>query len=88
MAKPYDIKELILKVVNAGPEPASMDVRLDGIPSIGKVAEITTLTSAQVTLTSVDYSILNVGAARVGYLLFNDHVLPSERPMIDAIGVL
>jgi carboxyl-terminal processing protease len=47
-----------------------------------------TLTSEQITLTSVDHSILNVGAARVGYLLFNDHVLPSERPLIDAIAAM
>jgi carboxyl-terminal processing protease len=47
-----------------------------------------TLTSAQITLTSVDYSILNLGAARVGYLLFNDHVLPSERPLIDAVAAM
>jgi carboxyl-terminal processing protease len=47
-----------------------------------------TLTSEQIALTSVDHSIVNVGAARVGYLLFNDHVLPSERPLIDAIAAM
>src|SRR5688500_1750949 len=47
-----------------------------------------TLTSEQIALTSVDYSILNAGAARVGYLLFNDHVLPSERPLIDAVAAM
>jgi hypothetical protein len=47
-----------------------------------------TLTSAQVALTPIDHSILTVGAARIGYLLFNDHVLTAERPMINAIAAM
>jgi carboxyl-terminal processing protease len=47
-----------------------------------------TLTSTQLALTSIDHSILNVGTAKVGYLLFNDHVLTSERPMIDAVAAM
>jgi carboxyl-terminal processing protease len=48
-----------------------------------------TLTSAQVAITAVDHGVIDVaGGARVGYLLFNDHVLPSERPLIDAVTAL
>ena len=47
-----------------------------------------TLTSGPVTLTPIDHSILTVGASKVGYLLFNDHVLTSERPMINAIAAM
>ena len=47
-----------------------------------------TLTSAPVAVTSIDHAILDAGAAKVGYLLFNDHVLTSERCMIDAIAAM
>jgi carboxyl-terminal processing protease len=47
-----------------------------------------TLTSTQVAMTSVDYSVLNVGASKVGYLLFNDHVLTAEDDMINAIAAM
>jgi len=47
-----------------------------------------TITSGPVTLTPIDHSILTVGASKVGYLLFNDHVLTSERPMINAIAAM
>ncbi len=47
-----------------------------------------TLTSAPVAVTAIDHAILDAGAAKVGYLLFNDHVLTSERRMIDAIAAM
>jgi carboxyl-terminal processing protease len=42
------------------------------------------LTPASVNLTPTDHSVLNVGGQSVGYLLFNDHVLTAEQPLIDA----
>jgi C-terminal processing protease CtpA/Prc len=42
------------------------------------------LTSTNVALTSIDHTVFTINGAKVGYLLFNDHVLTAERPMIDA----
>src|SRR5688572_11483394 len=45
------------------------------------------LTSAAVTKTPVlASSVLNFSGRRVGYLLFNDHILTAEQPLIDAIN--
>jgi hypothetical protein len=47
------------------------------------------LTPTSVTLTSVQApQVLNVGGQNVGYLLFNDHVLTAEQPLIDAFTTL
>ena len=46
-----------------------------------------TLTSAAVTKTPVPVSnVLNFSGRRVGYLLFNDHILTAEQPLIAAIN--
>jgi hypothetical protein len=45
-----------------------------------------TLTSTTVTLTPVQHQVLDVGGAKVGYLLFNDHVLTAEAPLRTAIS--
>ncbi len=47
-----------------------------------------TLTAAPVAVTPVDHAILDVGADRVGYLLFNDHILPAEGPLVNAIAAM
>jgi hypothetical protein len=45
-----------------------------------------TLTSAAVTKTPVPVSsVINFNGGRVGYLLFNDHILTAEQPLIAAI---
>jgi C-terminal processing protease CtpA/Prc len=45
-----------------------------------------TLTSAAVTKTPVPVSsVLNFNGRRVGYLLFNDHILTAEQPLITAV---
>ena len=43
-----------------------------------------TLAAGNVTLTPVQHQVLNVSGQNVGYLLFNDHVLTAEEPLIDA----
>jgi C-terminal processing protease CtpA/Prc len=45
-----------------------------------------TLSATNVTLTPVQHQVLNVSGQSVGYLLFNDHVLTSEQPLIDAFA--
>jgi C-terminal processing protease CtpA/Prc len=48
-----------------------------------------TLTSAAVTKTPVPISdVINFNGGRVGYVLFNDHALTAEQPLIDAIDKL
>jgi len=48
-----------------------------------------TLTAGSVALTSVEHQVLNVGnGVNVGYLLFNDHVLTAEQPLINAVQAL
>ena len=48
-----------------------------------------TMTSAQVTYTAVPtWSVINQPDGPVGYLLFNDHVQPAERQLVDAINGL
>lgn len=47
-----------------------------------------TLGAGSVTLSSVQHSVLNVGGASVGYLLFNDHLLTAEAPLISAVQAL
>jgi carboxyl-terminal processing protease len=42
------------------------------------------LAAGSVTLTTTEHRVLNVGGQSVGYLLFNDHVLTAEQPLIDA----
>ena len=47
------------------------------------------LTPTSVTLTSVQApQVLSVGGQNVGYLLFNDHVLTAEQPLINAFTTL
>jgi carboxyl-terminal processing protease len=47
------------------------------------------LTPSNVTLTAVQPAqVLNVGGQNVGYLLFNDHTLTAEQPLIDAFTTL
>jgi hypothetical protein len=43
-----------------------------------------TMAAGSVTLTPVVSQVLNVGGQNVGYLLFNDHVLTAEQPLINA----
>ncbi|MBE7417684.1 MAG: peptidase S41 [Ideonella sp.] len=45
-------------------------------------------TAANVPLTPVRSSVLTVGAQQVGYLLFNDHVLTAEQPLVDAFATM
>ncbi|MFI4931864.1 MAG: S41 family peptidase [Burkholderiales bacterium] len=45
-----------------------------------------TLVAGNVTLKSVQSQILNVNGARVGYLLFNDHVVTAEPDLISAFA--
>jgi carboxyl-terminal processing protease len=46
-----------------------------------------TLTSAAVTKTPVPVtSVINFNGGRVGYVLFNDHILTAEQPLINAIN--
>jgi C-terminal processing protease CtpA/Prc len=47
-----------------------------------------TLAAGSVTLNSVQHSVLSVGGASVGYLLFNDHLLTAEAPLIGAAQAL
>lgn len=47
-----------------------------------------TLTAGNVALTSVESRVLNVSGQSVGYLLFNDHVLTAEQPLINAFTTL
>jgi C-terminal processing protease CtpA/Prc len=47
-----------------------------------------TMTASPVTLTPVRSSVLNVGGQKVGYILFNDHVLTAEAPLINAFDAL
>ncbi|MCW5658244.1 MAG: peptidase S41 [Burkholderiaceae bacterium] len=42
------------------------------------------LAAGAVTLTPTQHQVLNVGGQNVGYLLFNDHVLTAEQPLVDA----
>ncbi|HEU5295200.1 MAG TPA: S41 family peptidase, partial [Burkholderiaceae bacterium] len=44
--------------------------------------------AGSVTLKSVQSQILNINTAKVGYLLFNDHVLTAEPDLINAMAVL
>ncbi|MFO1217129.1 MAG: S41 family peptidase [Burkholderiaceae bacterium] len=46
------------------------------------------LTAGTVTQTSVDHRVLAVGGSNVGYLLFNDHLLTAEQPLITAMQAL
>jgi carboxyl-terminal processing protease len=48
-----------------------------------------TFTAGPVALTSVEHRVLNGGNGQnVGYLLFNDHVLTAEQPLINAVQAL
>lgn len=48
-----------------------------------------TLTSATVIKQTVpNVQVLNNGASKVGYIVFNDHLASSEQPLIDAINTL
>jgi carboxyl-terminal processing protease len=47
-----------------------------------------TLTAGSVALTSVEHRVLNVSGQNVGYMLFNDHVLTAEQPLINAVQAL
>jgi carboxyl-terminal processing protease len=48
-----------------------------------------TMTAGNVTLTPVQQRVIDVGGGKsVGYLLFTDHVLTAEQPLIDAMTVL
>jgi len=48
-----------------------------------------TMVASAVALTSVESTVLTVGGGqKVGYLLFNDHVLTAEQPLINAFAAL
>lgn len=45
-------------------------------------------TAGSVPLTPVKATVLPVGAQKVGYILFNDHVLTAEQPLIEAFTTM
>src|SRR5262245_12233186 len=48
-----------------------------------------TMVATSVALTSVESTVLTVGGGqKVGYLLFNDHVLTAEQPLINAFAAM
>lgn len=47
-----------------------------------------TMTAGNVALNSVEQRVLSVNGQNVGYLLFNDHVLTAEQPLINAVQAL
>jgi carboxyl-terminal processing protease len=50
----------------------------------GAVRPDVAINAGNVTLTPTEHQVLNVSGQNVGYLLFNDHVLTAEQPLINA----
>ena len=76
--------------LNAGlfPSAAGQHHRITLRELDGTVRTVT-LTSANVTKTPVqNVKVIDTPTGKVGYLLFNDHIGPSEALLIDAIGAL
>ena len=76
--------------LNAGlfPSAAGQQHRIT-LRELDGIVRTVTLTSANVTKTPVqNVKVIDTPTGKVGYLLFNDHIGPSEALLIDAIGAL
>jgi carboxyl-terminal processing protease len=75
-----------VNTLNAALFPASNSQHSFRFSRAGAPVADYTFVAGSVTLKPVQSQVLSVNGARVGYLLFNDHVLPAEADLISAFA--
>jgi len=77
-----------IDALNAALFPAAGTTHTFRFSRAGTTQPDLTMAAGSVTLTPVQSSVLTAGAQKVGYILFTDHVLTAEQPLISAFSTL